>query len=74
VADSAWTLAYTPRTEEQFPEDSIKEVKQLIYTMVFGMKTVAWCISNFRPSKSQRSMVMDEVRSATPCDAILCST
>ncbi|GAB5370731.1 hypothetical protein AAMO2058_001518200 [Amorphochlora amoebiformis] len=61
-----WTLAYTPRTEEEFPEDSVREVKQLMFTMVFGLKTVVWCISNFRShsithSQQRRPIVLDEV-------------
>eukprot|EP00466_Bigelowiella_natans_P000476 jgi/Bigna1/33130/e_gw1.1.3.1 len=58
-----WTLAYTPRTEEEFPGDSVREVKQLMFTMVFGLKTVVWCISNFRShahSSQRRPMVLDE--------------
>ena len=61
----AWTLAYTPRTEQDFPEDSVREVKQLMFTMVFGLKTVVWCISNFREytihsAQRARSIIMDE--------------
>jgi hypothetical protein len=40
-------------------EDNIKEVKQLMYTMVFGLKTVDWCISNFR-NNGKRQCIMDE--------------
>jgi transformation/transcription domain-associated protein len=34
-------------------------VKQLMNTMVFGLKTVAWCISNYRGS-GKRLQMMDE--------------
>ena len=43
-----WTMAYTPRNLEEFPEDTVKEVEQLMNIMVFGLKTIVWCIIKFR--------------------------
>jgi transformation/transcription domain-associated protein len=36
-------------------KDGIKEVKQLIKTMVLGLKTVVWCVSNYNHTNKKKS-------------------
>ena len=35
-------------------------MKQLLYSIVYGLKTVVWCISNFRPPTAKRPIPMEE--------------
>ena len=44
------------RADEDPQEDTIKEIKALMYTMVFGLKTVAWCNTNARVAYVSRSL------------------
>ncbi len=48
ATSAAAAAARAADSEDEVPEESIKEYKTLIFTMVFGLKTVAWCILNYR--------------------------
>ena len=55
--------------------DGIKEVKQLIKTMVLGLKTVVWCVSNYddtNKKKSLSSKIKRQKMSETELRMILC--
>ncbi len=56
-------------------KDGIKEVKQLIKTMVLGLKTVVWCVSNYNDTNKKKSMNSKTKRqkmSETELRMILC--
>ena len=55
-------------------KDGIKEVKQLIKTMILGLKTVVWCVSNYlrqgsvkKKGGSSKSITLKEKDSRSQC-------